>query len=201
MSRPKGQTLSRKDVVAAAIVCLQREGESGLGVNCVARELGIQPPSIYKHIEGNEALRRAVAVEGMRMLTEHLRERVRGISDRQCLMQTIAYAVRQFFHEYPSLHGVVTTTLIEGDDLEYQLSKQAFLDFNRESLKPFGLVGEEVIHAIRMFVSACHGFVLLERSQQFKEPQSLDDSYDWLIDTFILALEQKQRLRSTTPSC
>jgi AcrR family transcriptional regulator len=198
MSRPKGQTLSRKDVVAAAIVCLQKEGESGLGVNRVARELGIQPPSIYKHIEGNKALRHAVAVEGMRMLTEHLSDQVKEISDRRRLIQTTAYGVRQFFHEYPSLHGVVTTTLIKNDDLEYQLSKQIFLDFYRKSLEPFGLIGDEVIHAIRTFISACHGFVLLERSQQFKEPQSLNDSYDWLIDTFILALEQREKLRNTT---
>jgi hypothetical protein len=143
------------------------------------------------------------------MLTEHLSNQVQGISDypsgtlrdRRCLIQATAYAVRQFFHEYPSLHNVVTTTLIDNDDLEYQLSKQAFLDFYRESLEPFGLVGDEAIHAIRMFVSACHGFVLLERSQQFKEPQSLDESYDWLIDTFILALEQRQKLHNTTPNC
>jgi hypothetical protein len=60
------------------------------------------------------------------------------------------------------------------------------------------LEGDEVIHAIRTFISACHGFVVLERSQQFKEPQSFDDSYDWLIETFILALEQREKSRNTT---
>lgn len=196
MSRPKGKTLCRQDVVAAAIDCLQKEGESGLGVNRVARELGIQPPSIYKHIEGNEALRRAVAIEGMRRLTEYLSQQVQGVGDRKDLIRTIAHAVRQFFHQHPSLHSVVTTTLIEEDDPEYQPAKQAFLAFNHESLKPFGLEGDEVIHAIRMFISACHGFVLLERSQQFKEPQSLDVSYEWLVDTFVFALEQKRWIQS-----
>lgn len=57
MPRPKGQTLTQKVIVEAAIACIQKEGESALGVNRVARELGIQPPSLYNHIAGNEELR------------------------------------------------------------------------------------------------------------------------------------------------
>lgn len=63
MSRPKGQGLTLAIVVEAAIACLEAEGESALGVNRVARALGIKPPSIYKHIDGNAALRRCVALE------------------------------------------------------------------------------------------------------------------------------------------
>ncbi|MCX7596063.1 MAG: hypothetical protein N2235_20360 [Fischerella sp.] len=31
-------------------------------MNRVARELGIKPPAIYKHLDGNAALQRAVAL-------------------------------------------------------------------------------------------------------------------------------------------
>lgn len=44
-------------VIAAAIACLEQEGESALGVNRVARELNIKPPAIYKHLDGNAGLR------------------------------------------------------------------------------------------------------------------------------------------------
>jgi AcrR family transcriptional regulator len=188
MSRPKGQTLSQKDVVDAAIHCLQRDGESGLGVNRVAHELGIRPPSIYKHIDGNDALRRAVAIEGMHRLTEYLSHQVEVIQDHRCLVRAIAHGIRQFFHSHPALHTVITTTPID-DDPGYEAAKQAFLAFNSEHLHPFGIEGDEVIHAVRALVSACHGFVLLERSQRFTAPQSLDDSYEWLINILIFALE------------
>lgn len=191
MSRPKGQTLTRQDVVAAAIICLQRDGEAGLGVNRVARELGIQPPSIYKHIAGNEALRCAVAAEGMRLLTEHLKHQVQDISQRDCLIRTVAYAVRQFFHQNPALHQVMAMTAIDEEDPNYQAIKQAFLQFNAVALRPFNLKDDDFVHALRMFVSACHGFALLEQSQQFKEPQSLDESYEWLVNTFILGIERR----------
>jgi AcrR family transcriptional regulator len=191
MARPKGQTLSQQDVVNAAIRCLQQDGESGLGVNRVAHELGIRPPSIYKHIDGNDALRRAVAIEGMHRLTEYLSHQVEGIQDNRHLVRAIAYGIRQFFHDHPALHNVITTTPID-DDPGYESAKQAFLAFNAEHLQPFGIEGDDMIHAVRALVSACHGFVLLERSQRFTASQSLDDSYEWLISALIFALESRQ---------
>jgi AcrR family transcriptional regulator len=193
MSRPKGKTLTRKDVVAAAMRCLIAEGESGLGVNRVARELGIQPPSVYKHIDGNDALRRAVAAEAMALLSNYLQQQVQGIVDRQLLLRTIANSIRQFFHQYPTLHGVLTTTLIDETESDYQISKTAFFQCNAEMMRLYGLENHELVHAIRMFVAACHGFVLLERSRQFNYPTSLDDSYEWMVQTFIAALSQRQQ--------
>ena len=47
MGRPtKENSLNPQDVIEAAISCLDEEGESALGVNRVARELGIKPPAI-----------------------------------------------------------------------------------------------------------------------------------------------------------
>jgi AcrR family transcriptional regulator len=50
MGRPlKENSLTPQDVVQAAITCLDQEGELALGVNRVARALGVKPPAIYKH--------------------------------------------------------------------------------------------------------------------------------------------------------
>ncbi len=63
MGRPtKENSLTKQNVIAAAIACLDQEGESALGVNRVARELNIKPPAIYKYLEGNTGLQRAVAL-------------------------------------------------------------------------------------------------------------------------------------------
>lgn len=44
MGRPvKEKSLTQRDVVEAAIACVEAEGEAALGVNRVARELGITP--------------------------------------------------------------------------------------------------------------------------------------------------------------
>lgn len=64
MGRPtKEKSLTQRDIIEAAIACVEAEGETALGVNRVARELGITPPSIYKHVESGATLRRLVALE------------------------------------------------------------------------------------------------------------------------------------------
>ena len=64
MARPKGATLTRAAILNAAIAVLRSDGQSGLGINRVARELGIQPPSMYNHVKGNDDLYRLVALYG-----------------------------------------------------------------------------------------------------------------------------------------
>ena len=81
MGRPtKENSLTQQDVIAAAIACLDREGESALGVNRVARELGIKPPAIYKHLDGNAGLRRAVALAIWQNYLTQCRQQTEGIT-------------------------------------------------------------------------------------------------------------------------
>ena len=76
MGRPtKENSLTRQDVIEAAIACIEKEGTSALGVNRVARELGIKPPAIYKHLQGNAELKKAVALEIYRLLFAELRSK------------------------------------------------------------------------------------------------------------------------------
>ncbi|MFE4108538.1 DUF6010 family protein [Almyronema epifaneia S1] len=88
--------------------------------------MGIKPPSIYKHINGNDELRRAVAIAGLCRLTVYLNGQIRGVENHQDLIRAIAFGIRQFFHEYPALHAVITATPIENDS-DYEAAKQAFI--------------------------------------------------------------------------
>ncbi len=82
MGRPtKENSLTKQDVIAAAIACLDQEGESALGVNRVARELNIKPPAIYKHLEGNAGLQRAVALTVWRQYLTECQQQTNGITD------------------------------------------------------------------------------------------------------------------------
>lgn len=54
---PKENSLSRQNIIEAAIACIDRDDESVLEVNRVAK-LGIKPPAICKYLKGNTELRR-----------------------------------------------------------------------------------------------------------------------------------------------
>jgi AcrR family transcriptional regulator len=88
MGRPtKENSLTPEAVIAAAIVCLDQEGEAALGVNRVARQLGIKPPAIYKHLEGNAGLQRAVALAIWRDYLATCQQQTSDISKPQQLLQ------------------------------------------------------------------------------------------------------------------
>lgn len=64
MGRPtKENSLTKQDVIAAAIACLEKEGESALGVNRVARELNIKPPAIYPRFQAENLQRNLELVQ------------------------------------------------------------------------------------------------------------------------------------------
>ena len=49
--------LDREAVVEAAIALADRAGIEGLTIKSLAQKLGVQPPSLYNHVESLEALR------------------------------------------------------------------------------------------------------------------------------------------------
>jgi TetR/AcrR family tetracycline transcriptional repressor len=61
MPRPKGQsTLSRERILDAALRLVDREGVEGLSMRKLAAELGVDPMSIYHHIDSKDALLRTL---------------------------------------------------------------------------------------------------------------------------------------------
>ena len=189
MPRRKGTCLTRQDVVEAAISCLQQEGEESLGVNRGARELGIQPPSLYNHVAGNGDLRQAVALEGLKRLMTHLRQHTNGIPDRQDRVRALAHAYRDFAHAHEALYAVLSTVSFDPTDPYYQPAIQDWMSFYDDRLKPFGLQGDAVVHGARFLLSTLHGFVQMERSGKFRLEQPRDQSYVWIIQALIDALE------------
>ncbi len=189
MPRRKGACLTRQDVVEAAITCLQEEGEESLGINRVARELGIQPPSLYNHVAGNGDLKQAVALEGLRRLMAHLRLCTEGIPDRQQQVRALAHAYREFAHTHAALYAVLSSVSFDPADPHSRPVIEDWMSFYDDRLRPFGLKGDAVVHGARFLLSTLHGFVRMERSGKFRLEQPRDQSYAWIIQALIDALE------------
>jgi AcrR family transcriptional regulator len=202
MPRRKGASLTRIDVIEAALVCIQKDGEAGLGINRVARELGIQPPSLYNHVSSQEDLRQAVAMEGWRRLLAllvnqigPLEEATRGLEQEQSwtTVHQMAHLYRRFAHDYPSLYGVMAGTIFSPNHPEFAALLQHSLQYYAECLRPIGLTGEHIPHAAKSLWAAVHGFVCLERSHWTTYPArdtmtEMDQSFEWLLATFHQAL-------------
>lgn len=192
MGRPKGQALSVAAIIEAAITCLEREGDSALGVNRIARSLGIQPPSMYKHFDNNAALQRSVTLEIWQRFITLCRQQTRGIEDSRSLIRTVGHTARDFARAHPVLYNVMMRVQLELDDPDFGLIVREMISFYTMALKPYSLDDSELVDAMRLLHATFYGFITAEQAGLFTLARSPDASYEWIIQTLINALESKR---------
>lgn len=195
MARPKRKALTQADVITAAVQLLNTEGELALGINRVAKALGIQPPSMYNHVSGNDDLRRLVALEGWRQLRAIRDRTAADAQDSRQLLRAVAIAMRELAHHQPELYGIASNYRFEADDPDFAPIFQDVLAFYTQALAPLGLGADDIVHAKRMLQATFHGYAHIERVGMRLMPQTADETYEWMLDTLIEAL--RHRAQST----
>jgi AcrR family transcriptional regulator len=190
MGRPtKENSLTPQDVITAAIACLDLEGESALGVNRVARELGIKPPAIYKHLDGNAALRRAVALTIWQQYAAWCRQRLDGVNDPRALLKAGGHATREFARLYPARYRLMMQFQLHLRDAEAAPLIQETLDFMRRVLQSYDLKEAKLIDAMRMVNAALNGFIAVEQAGLLTLERATDASFEVMLDALIVALK------------
>jgi AcrR family transcriptional regulator len=190
MGRPtKENSLSRQDVIEAALACLDKEGEAALGVNRVARELGIKPPAIYKHLDGNAGLQRAVALAIWRNYLAECRQQIAGITEPHALLRAGAQATRSFARRYRARYTVMTQYQMRPTDSEEAEIIQDSLRFFQKSLQLYELSDDALIDVMRMVNAAIYGFIAREQSELMTLNRSPDASYEVMLDALLVAIE------------
>jgi AcrR family transcriptional regulator len=190
MGRPiKEKSLTQRDIIEAAIACVEAEGEAALGINRVARELGITPPSMYKHVESGTALRRLVAIAIWNRFLILCCQQIEGISDSSALLRAGAHTARNFARSQPDLYRVMTAMPLQPTEPDCAPIVQSIVTFYRRVLQPYKLTESETIHAMRMLNAAFYGFVATEQAGLLTLEPSTDESYDVMINALIQAIQ------------
>jgi AcrR family transcriptional regulator len=185
--RPRGTTLSQDDIVRAALHIVERRGFEALGINEVARHLGIQPASVYNHVQGMAELRALVVASGYRELLRELAPSESAASARQEL-KGVAWAFRTFAKAHPALYALMTQApLPEGPQKE--ALRALVFDSLGGALLQLHVSKKHVVDAIRSLRSAVFGFIALEANGELELGESPDASFDFMIETFLRGLE------------
>jgi AcrR family transcriptional regulator len=191
MGRPiKEKSLTREDVINAAIACLDKEGESALGVNRVARELGIKPPAIYKHLDGNAALRRAVVLVIWRKYLTYCQQQTAGLLEPHDLLRAGGHATRNFARSHPALYRVMMQYQLQPTEPDAAAIIQESLGFLKRSLQLYELNENQLIDVMRMVNAAVYGFISQEQAGLMTLERSTDASYEVMLDALIVAIKQ-----------
>ena len=190
MGRPvKEKSLSRQDVIAAAICCIDRGGASALGVSQVARFLGIKPPAIYKHLQSGADLQRATVIK---LWQQYLTKCQQMISERSLttdLLKQLGYFTRNFAKTYPARYQVMMQVQLQPSDSESAVIIQQLLKFLRQALNTYDLTDTQLIDAMRMLNASIYGFIAVEQAGLMTLERSTDQSYDVMLDALIVAVE------------
>ncbi|RAM52768.1 MAG: TetR/AcrR family transcriptional regulator [Hapalosiphonaceae cyanobacterium JJU2] len=190
MGRPtKENSLTRKDVIEAAIACLDQEGESALGVNRVARELGIKPPAIYKHVDGNTGLRKAVVIAIWQRFFAYYKQQTVGLSEPRALLQAGGHATRNFARSHPALYRIMMQVQLQPTDAEAAPIIQEALGFFRIGLESYNLTENQLIDVMRIVNAAVSGFIAVEQAGLLTLNRSTDASFEVMLDALFVAIE------------
>jgi AcrR family transcriptional regulator len=154
----------------------------------LAEALKIRTPSLYSHVSGIEEVKRMLALHGLEELDRGAARAIIGKSGAEAVT-ALLFAYREYAQRNPGVYAAMIPTPPRSDR-EWSGAVDRLMDTFLASLNEFGLRGPAVIHALRGFRSLVHGFVSLETAGALKHPVDRDESFAWLVGSFLSALEK-----------
>jgi len=147
----KGAGLTRERVVEQAIALMDRDGAAALTMRGVARELGVEPPALYWHFAGKDALCRAVVDSVADTLL--VRTSSRGAPRRR--LEHHFAAIRDHWRTHPSVL-----------ELSREFPPSAAGAVSQEGLRlveAMGIAADDALDVYRSLSWTVTGFVLVEQ--------------------------------------
>lgn len=178
--------LSADRVVVEAEKLADEVGLAQLSLSTLAARLGVQPPSLYKHIAGQDALLRTIEARAKAELADVMRDAAVGRSGPDAV-RSIAAAYRQWAKAHPGRYPA-TLAAPDPEDADAVAASARAVEVLNGVLSGYGLAGDDEVDAIRTLRSGLHGFVSLEAAGGFGLPVDIDRSYERLVDALLDAL-------------
>jgi len=178
--------LSEDRVVVEAERIADEVGLSRLTLAALADSLGVRQPSLYKHIDGMDALQRSIAVRAKTELGEVLGRAAVGRSGDDAI-RALSTAYRRWALEHPGRYSA-TVRAPDAGDTDDEAASAAVVGVVFDVLSGYDLHGVDAIDATRALRSTLHGFISLESSGGFGLPVDVDRSFERLVDGLVVAL-------------
>jgi AcrR family transcriptional regulator len=161
-------------------------GLSQLTLAALAARLGVRQPSLYKHIDGIDALHRGLAIRAKHELADILARAAIG-RERGEAITAIAHAYRAWARRHPGRYAAAQHAPA-ADDAEDIAASTTAVSVVIAVLDGYQLRDDDAIDATRALRSALHGFVTLELDGAFGLPVDIDRSYERLVRGLATAL-------------
>jgi len=179
-------------IVSEAALLADRDGLAALTLADLAAHLGVRSPSLYKHVGGLPDLHRRLAVQGLTELAAAMGDGPGENASASARLQYLGHAYRRFATERPGLYAA-SLRAPAADEPDVAAAAGDLTSFVLGLLASFGLPRTDLVHSARSVRSALHGFVALEAVGGFGLPQSVDESFERLLEDLEAALRSRRR--------
>lgn len=180
------ERLDPDQVVAAAERLVAGRGWEDLTMAALAAELGVRPPSLYRHIESLDALRKTMRLRTLAGLSDAVRAAVMGKSGVEGL-----HALTDAYRGYAKAHPVryLAGTGVHGDEA-MRLEGRRVGEAGYAVMASFGLSDDELPVATAQLAALVHGFVSLELLQTIDWVADSDAAFHSLVELFAAGIER-----------
>lgn len=171
-------TLNRRKIAEAALRLIDDEGIGAASMRAIAKRLGVEAMSLYKHVGTRDELLDAVVdlvVAELDADPDVLRVAENGWRD---YLERLARGVRRYAMAHPHAFPIVATRPSEAPWINPPLRSLTWIESVLEALQAEGFDDDQVVFAYRSFNSFLLGYLLMETgARTLRDPQDGDGSF------------------------
>lgn len=183
--------LDKGTIIEVAARLADEEGIANVTLKVLAAELGVKPPSLYKHFRGGlDELNKEIMLYGWRSLEKDITKSAIGKAKDDAI-KAICYAYRNFVHEHKGLFEAMQWYNMYQSE-EHLEATQGSVAVLFQVLGAYGLTGIQKVHIVRMLRGFLQGFSTIENHGGFGNPVSPDDTFDYALDTILNGIRDLQ---------
>ena len=172
--------------MAAGAALADELGYEHLAMGLLAERLGVRTPSLYKHVESQDALCRGISDLAKHELRDVL-ARATVAQAGPAAVRAYSNAFRRWVRQHPGRYAASVRAPAADDQAGRRISDE-HLEILYAVLASFDLSGNRAVDAARGLRSALHGFVTLENLGGFGLSRAVDRSFRFLIDSLSAGL-------------
>ena len=170
MERPTPVDRSHRqaELVEAATKVLDAEGLEAVTMRRLAEELGIQAPSLYKHVRDKAEVEAAIVEDALFQVGDAMHAAL-DRPGRRGTLRAVLDAYRSAAREHPNRYRLATTGTLRRDLLTPGVEEWAG--------QPFFFAAGQDAHRAQALWSCAHGMAILEIDGRYPDDSDLDATW------------------------
>ena len=183
--------LDKKKIIEAAADMADEKGFANVTLKVLAEELGIKPPSLYKHFSGGlDELNKELMLYGWRSLESEITRAAIGKAKDDAII-AICYAYRNFVAKHKGLFEAFQWYNMYQSKKHLEAT-QGTISVLFQVLEAYGLEEEQKVHIVRMLRGFLQGFTAIESHGGYGHRTSINDTFDFALNTILNGIRDLQ---------